>query len=221
MEQLWQQIEDYVESRELRERVLLLVMALGLLVGIFYGLLMKPLLDQQSNARAGIVRVKNQITTDRALTIAVQQQLSTGVFTEQQNQLKDLRLQLDEIDGQLKDKVGSLIEPELMADVLEEILLKTEGMQLLSLRNDPVESLMVPTEAEQEVDGQLPGLYRHGVRMRLTGGYMASIKYLQALESLPWQLYWNNLDYQVDEYPGATITLDVHTVSLSEDWIGV
>ena len=41
------------------------------------------------------------------------------------------------------------------------------------------------------------------------------------LALLPWKFYWDELSYQVDEYPNATVSLRVRTVSMSEEWIGV
>ena len=33
--------------------------------------------------------------------------------------------------------------------------------------------------------------------------------------------YWTFLKYEVEEYPKAKITLQLSTLSLDEDWIGV
>ena len=50
---------------------------------------------------------------------------------------------------------------------------------------------------------------------------MATLRYLQALEALPWRFFWDSVDYQVIAYPQSTVRLKLHTLSLSEDWIGV
>jgi MSHA biogenesis protein MshJ len=50
---------------------------------------------------------------------------------------------------------------------------------------------------------------------------MATLRYLQALEKLPWRFFWDSVSYQVMEYPDSVVRLELHTLSLSEDWIGV
>ena len=50
---------------------------------------------------------------------------------------------------------------------------------------------------------------------------MDAIAYFDSLGKLPWQFYWDDLQYEVDQYPNAIITLEVHTISMSEELLGV
>ena len=43
----------------------------------------------------------------------------------------------------------------------------------------------------------------------------------QALEALPWRFFWDSVSYEVEDYPRSLVRLRLHTLSLSEDWIGV
>jgi MSHA biogenesis protein MshJ len=64
-------------------------------------------------------------------------------------------------------------------------------------------------------------LYSHGFVMQLKGDYKSTIKYFERLSALPWRFHWDELRYEVGDYPSAIITLEVHTVSMAEEWIGV
>jgi len=64
-------------------------------------------------------------------------------------------------------------------------------------------------------------LYQHAFIIELRGDYASLRNYLTELSALPWRFYWDELDYQVDAYPQATIKIKVHTVSLAEEWIRV
>ena len=64
-------------------------------------------------------------------------------------------------------------------------------------------------------------MYRHGLQLELEGSYLATLAYLKALQALPWEFYWDEVRLQVDKYPTAKITIVVHTLSLTEGWIGV
>ena len=65
------------------------------------------------------------------------------------------------------------------------------------------------------------GLHRHGFALEFSGGYLATLNYLQALERLPWRFFWDSVDYEVMQYPRSIVRLKLYTLSLSEDWIGV
>jgi MSHA biogenesis protein MshJ len=47
------------------------------------------------------------------------------------------------------------------------------------------------------------------------------LHYLEAVERLPWHLYWTRLDFSVDEYPSNDVVIELTTLSLDEEWIGV
>ena len=58
-----------------------------------------------------------------------------------------------------------------------------------------------------------PGVYKHSVVLSVSGGYFAVLDYFKSLEAMPWQFYWQGMDYVVDEYPHANVTLEVFTLS--------
>jgi MSHA biogenesis protein MshJ len=62
--------------------------------------------------------------------------------------------------------------------------------------------------------------YRHGLEIEVEGSYAACLEYLNAIESLPWRLYWQVLELDVIDYPLNRIRIEVGTLSLDEEWIG-
>ena len=62
--------------------------------------------------------------------------------------------------------------------------------------------------------------YRHGLEIEVEGSFAACLEYLDAIEALPWRLYWQLLDLEVIEYPRNRIRIEVSTLSLDEEWIG-
>ena len=47
------------------------------------------------------------------------------------------------------------------------------------------------------------------------------MRYLEDVERLPWHIYWSRLELSTDEYPVNDIVIEVATLSLDEEWIGV
>jgi MSHA biogenesis protein MshJ len=47
------------------------------------------------------------------------------------------------------------------------------------------------------------------------------LRYLEDVERLPWHIYWSRLELETEEYPVNDIVIELATLSLDEEWIGV
>jgi MSHA biogenesis protein MshJ len=47
------------------------------------------------------------------------------------------------------------------------------------------------------------------------------LAYLHALESLEWRFYWRLLELESTAYPRNRVRIELSTLSLDRDWIGV
>ena len=84
-------------------------------------------------------------------------------------------------------------------------------------------SVCAPNCARQEFPLAFRGGRKYGLdlELELEGPYLAVLAYLEDLEALPWRLYWQVLEIDVDDYPRNRIRIEVATLSLHEEWIGV
>ena len=48
-----------------------------------------------------------------------------------------------------------------------------------------------------------------------------SRRILAELEGLDWRFYWKSFNYNVNEYPLATVELEIYTLSTNRAFIGV
>ncbi len=132
----------------------------------------------------------------------------------------------EELIRQIDQNTAELVTPEKMRGVLEDLLRAQQGLQLLGLESfsepvklpDIADATTAPGQAKAPVT-----LYRHGLILRLEGGYFDLLNYLQAIQGSPWKLNWDRLDYQVGEAgPGrAAISLKLYTLSRNAGWVGV
>ena len=65
------------------------------------------------------------------------------------------------------------------------------------------------------------GLYRHGVELVLEGSYADLLGYLRAVEALPQRVLWGGISLKVEQYPRATLTLRVFTLSRERHWLEI
>lgn len=214
-----QQLTTRINALTLRERVLLSAIVLGAVVALGNTLIYQPASAERKRINSDIATVQQQIT-------ALNEQISTitanqGLDPNQQNrtQLATIKAEIADLDAEITNMMQGLIEPAQMVNVLEEALARESGLTLVRVKNLSATTL---TPAGAEPSSQTaPAVYQHGLTIELDGNYLATLRYLKALETLPWRLFWGNLTFQVQQFPQARITITVHTLSLKEGWIGV
>ena len=222
----WQQQLDKLNQRE---RLLVMLSVIAVVGFVLFQIMVEPF---QAD-RQRLVLQAGDLQSKMAESLAQQQTLQALVSGVLQSPIMQRREQLKKSiaasEQQLNESVSVLISPATMAQVLEGVLSKNKNLQLLRLENLPVQPLFqteaataetasVDTKAKPETDS---ALFQHAFIIELRGDYPALREYLQELKKLPWQFYWDELNYQVEVYPQATIRIRVHTVSLAEEWIRV
>ena len=225
---IWQQKFDALVTRE---RLLVFAVAIVVVYVLMQIVVLDPLLKQRGVKRLQILQYEGQVSDLENSRTILNAQLSVGVNREREQQREQLKAQTQALDNEIERSVLAMIPPQKMAEVLEAVLLGDNHLKLISVENQP--ALPVQTAAAEApvttvaghrqtvVPNDTPALYQHSFVITLEGNYPATIDYFKRLAALPWKFYWDSLDYSVDRFPKATITLKVHTVSLSEEWIGV
>ena len=211
MKQRWQHLATRILAMTVRERALILLTGGVLLLMPAYTLLLEPAwLEWQSAQRNG-----EKLVTAIAQSQLDNQNLQQLLLRDPNQPLRDenqkIRGELTQIEAQLTDRTLDLIPAERMPGLLEQMLAGSGRLRLVSLTSLAPKTLMAGTEESI--------LFQHGLRMRLQGRYFDILQYLRALEGLPEHFYWRRLDYQVEQYPEASVELELYTLSGSKEFI--
>lgn len=229
MRDRWQALIDRFGALNTRERVLVLIA----LFAVAYQVGTLVVFDRQFEQ---IESLNAQIARDNNAILAVNQQINAAVtrVPDDPNQhlreeIAERRLTMQTLRADLQAAADDLISPRDMARLLEELLLQEPELALVRLNTLDSRPLLTDepattANATAAVDmrtGVLGVLHRHGFDLEFTGGYLTTLRYLETLESLPWRFFWDSVEYEVIDYPESVVRLRLHTLSLSEDWIGV
>lgn len=227
MKQRIAKIIELVDRLSLRERLFVFAAGLVILGGLWEAALASPLDVRKHEAAAKVEALRDRLQVlDTALATA-----ATGMtegMPAQFSQLTALRDRVAAGDQEVRVFTSDLVDPKEMRLVLEELLRRQSGLKLVSATNLPAKPLL-EGEAEPDVakdDGATanprePQLYRHTLVLTLEGSYLDCLAYLQAVERLPWHLYWSRIEFKEDGYPRNAIVLELRTLSRDKEWIGV
>jgi MSHA biogenesis protein MshJ len=154
--------------------------------------------------------------------------------------IEQLKSEISDINQRQKALAVSFIRPGQMVDVLKGLLATERGLQLTKLQSQAVQPLIrrmpepqapgaiaKPQSVEKALEkdddkpATLPEVYKHGLEIVFQGNYNSTLSYLRKLEQLPWKFYWEEVVYEVLDYPKAQIMVRIHTLSLDKGWISV
>jgi len=204
-----------------RERVAVGVLILVSVAMFFYLLLVEPKMLQAEVVDKQITSTQMQLRASEQQIALLQKRLKQDPNAQNQQLLTRLQKQKQQIDEQLQVKMGGLIAPSQMAQVLEAVLTQTTALKLEKLNNLAVRPLIEDEPGKNEHVLKDVGVYRHGLQIEFRGSYLQMLAYLKALQSLPWNFYWGSIEVSMDKYPQAQIVMTVHTLSFTPGWIGV
>jgi len=215
----YEALQARIDALSLRERAIIFVAISALLYLIWNTLLMASLDKEQKTLLSQIDNMRTEITALDDQTRVIMQQHNIDPNKQEREQIAKLDTQLQQADENIKKMITGLIEPEQMANILEQVLDKQQGLEFIRLENLGREAL-VDVESDPNAP-DAPGIFKHTFRLEVQGSFQQTLAYLRALETLPWQFRWDEVNLTMLDYPRANVVIKVHTLSLQEGWIGV
>ncbi len=213
MKEKLQQLLARIDAFAVRERILLFLTLVFVLFIIWSGMLLGPVNAEKKRISTEMAGVQQQTATAQQQI----QSITAVVALDPNKKNRERAAALNKELADLDQRIGQLaLEATELTKVLSEMLTKESELKLVRIRN----LASVPLEVAVAAGGA-GRLYRHGLVIEMEGGYFSALRYLRALEGLPWQLSWSSLDYRVKDYPVAHITLTIHTLGLTKGAVGV
>lgn len=224
-----------IDNLSIRERGIILLAILFIMYSVWDSFLMQPL----SVTKQRIVSELKQKQAERLILNTRLQQLVAQSENDpdlaNKKKLNELKSELNKIEAEVKSSTQHLVSPESMAKILETVLLKTKGLELIEVKGLGAQPLLAQTDeekqaekqkdkniaVEKQTDGGIESAYKHGLKISFEGDYLSTLDYVRELESLKWGFFWDQFEFEVKQYPLAKATITVFTLSLDKDWIGV
>ena len=225
MKSFWQKLAGRYDALQLRERWLVAVAVLGGIVLIAYSVFVGPAMNRAQLAERSVVEQRLQLSAVQAQMLALQSPEQDPDVAARAELVK-LKKQLSELAGRLAAMEGSLVAPQRMSGLLEDMIGRKTGLRLLSLKTLPVAPLIEKKPAADAADKPgdrlaiaSAGLFKHGVEIRLEGSYQELAAYLERLEQSRLKLIWSSVALSAEKYPKLVLTLTVYTLSLDRAWL--
>ena len=215
------------DALQSRERWLIAAGVLSGIVLLGYSLFVDPAMKSAQLADRAAAEQSAQLVGVQA-QIAALQAPNMNPDVAARAELDGLKKQLDELASRLQVMERSLVPPQQMPALLEDMIGTRTGLRLLGLKTLPPTPLLdkkadadVKESAKPQGKAENPssGLFKHGVEIRLEGSYQDLTAYLERLEQSNMKLLWSSVLLSADNHPKLVLTLTVYTLSLDRAWL--
>jgi len=230
MKEQWQKLSDRFAALQPRERAIILIAVVAGTALLFDALSFQPAEARKKTLARQIQQARDQVKSAEAV---MKSKETVGGSRAVKRTYRDaLRGRLAEFDQNLKNVQEGMVPPERMAKLLEGVLARTGGLQLVSLRALPPSEFDpggAPSAAKPagKATGKPPAkqpdgrIYQHSFEITLQGSYIDMYDYLARLEKLPWQMFYSRINVRTEQHPRLRMTLTVKTLSLAKAWLVV
>lgn len=213
----WRRLDQRFLQLSLRERLLIILMTLAVIAAVAEFSFFAPMREQiktEKQLQADSQQRREQLENELSQLQAWQASQEDG------SQLRNVEQQLAQVEQHIQQLSQRMVAPAEMTALLQQLLAREQGMQVVALEKLPLEQPALDAAVSTgHVLSPVP-LYRHRLRLSLRGSYFDSLRYLKAMEALPWTVYWDSLDYQVERYPQGILTVEIATLGQEKGWLG-
>lgn len=216
-----QALLKWLDARHVRERAILLVAALGLLTMLWLVFVHDVMTAAKQAEARGITVADSRILEQQNRQNEIRNSYSSDPNAFALTRQRELREATASANERLNRLYGELISPQRMSQVLTSILQRETRLNLVSLENRPSQALLTAAANATSPNAAPVQVFKHGMHMVFEGNFIETVYYLRSLESLDGNFFWENLEFQVTDYPNARISLDIYTLSTEQGWIGV
>ncbi len=215
-------------SLTVKERVGIVLAISVVIYGLWDFAFLQPMLEREKSLQQILEQKNTEISSLTEQIQSLGNSKEQRRINENRRRFDSIIQQLEIADQRLLKITSSLISPQQMPKVLEDVLLKSKGLKIRRLQGlgampypERPEKVEEDKKPDKEVVIEAPKAWRHGLRIEFSGSYLDTLEYLKSLEQLDWKFYWESIELEVDKYPNINTAIKVYTLSLDEGWIDV
>ncbi len=210
----WRQINKAYNRQELRLRVMLLVSALAFVYMIVSLCFFAGATRKHKQVARQLQLVQQQVDGFNEQLTMLKEMQNNAENTEKITKHRTLKGELALLDNKLNLIVTQITNPKNMLQILSEVVSEVKGVQVVQISSQPPKPLLATSEWLTQ-HNKKQKIRKEGITLVFTGNYFSTLELLKKLESLPSKFFWEHLNYQVQTYPQAKVTLTLHYVGQS------
>lgn len=229
----WSNYSEKFYALPRQRRGFWLVLGLFAVTSVGYGQWVQPQWQQWQTAQQRLAQLQQEQNQLEQTRVQTQRALAGDPDAALKEQQQQAQQRLQRLQAEVRERTAYVSAKDNRA-LLQALLALADELEISGIEALPPESITVAEGGTD--DEQMPGaeqatnnksqqidsgIYQHRLKLTLGGSYFEIKKYFDAMEALPWSFYWHRLDYQVGEHPQAVVEVEIYTLSMERDYVGV
>ena len=228
---LSRKLQARYESLAMRERLLIVMTGLALGASAWDFVVNQPMTTARAEQAVELERLRSDVKAQRVLAATLRLDGGRAEVEALHAAVTKARADLSAIEQRLQTRMAGFVPAGKAEQMLADVLAHYPGLSLVSAevlqaeplglggRTGEVREASTAPDAPAGSSSHTP-LYKHGLRLELSGNYLDSLAYMRELEELPWGLSWDRVEYQISTHPIGRLVIEMHTISDREEWGG-
>jgi len=236
MNQQWQEGSENFLKLTIREQYLILITGLVAIFFIIFYVFIDDKIASNTSVSKNIVQLSSSNQSLKISVLELQAALQGDPNEETRKKIIQYEAKLAKVDTRLLTLTSNLMSPIQMRYALLDLLKFEKGVSLLSFELLGVQPLLSNSSPNPELDSTLNtnedsinsnensaglNLYRHGIKIKLSGRYFDLRDYLTQLEKLPWKFFWQDFNFKLTEYPNSELEIEMYSLGTKKEFVGV
>lgn len=240
MKKKWQESSVNFLKLTIREQYLILLTGLVVIFFIIFYLFIDNKIINNTSTSKKIVQLNSSNQSLKISVLELQAALQRDPNEDTRNKIIQYETKLAKIDAKLLMLTSDFMSPIQMRYALLDLLKFEKGVSLLSfellgaqplLSHSATESTADPETGSESTSSEISAqsdekptglnLYRHGIKIKLTGRYFELRDYLTQLEKLPWKFFWQDFNFKLTEYPNNELEIEIYSLGTKKEFVGV
>lgn len=217
---------------QLKERRLVLLATVGALALLSYALLIEPAMLKAKTQQRLLAQQQQELSHTLTRVSGLRDKVRDP-DAQLRADLNAARQDIGHIETELRSFDHLLVAPASMPRLLQSLLSKHRGLELVRLNTLPAAPLLKAPEAAPETSRQARpaqtgtpapppgGIYRHAIEITVAGSYADLTAYAEELQRISPRPLWSGMQLKVVEYPRSELTFTLYTLSLDLPWLAV
>lgn len=230
------QYAELFDKLQLRERRLVLIAAIAGTLLLGFALVIDPAQQDSKARQVQLTAQQNELNMLQQQLISLREQVRTPDANLRRD-IAEMQRNTVAIETELRQFDALLVTPQQMPRMLQSMLTRHRGLELVRLKTLQAAPLLQPVvaanapasqpnQAQPAPTGAKPlpppgGIYRHAIEITIAGSYAELTAYADELQRISPRPLWSAMQLKVVEYPRSELTFTLYTLSLDLPWLAV
>ncbi|MCC5879008.1 MAG: type II secretion system protein M [Idiomarina sp.] len=214
MKESWIKLQGWFSSRNQREKILLSVVICGGLFVLAHYLWISPAQQQLQAEQQRHQQQRGEVASLSEEAQRFERQLAIDPNDELRRRESELTARKVRLEARLEER-AQLMPARASVHWIDALLDMPSGLELVQFDTQRAVPMVVPDQSAEQNN-----LWQHPVQLVVDGQYHDLRDYVESIEALQYPFYWDQLRYEVGQFPAARLTIRVYALSTQEELLG-